>query len=135
MAEIQQIDNELDQAIDAYNGATVELDRLDGELDLNARHLGVAKTSLGNAQERIAKRLRTLYIEGSHGGVVEILLGAQSLDELLTRLDVVERVGAQDAQVLKEVKKFKRDVETSKRNLERARARQAEVVSERAERK
>ena len=135
MGEIERMDSDLASAIEAYNGANVELDRIDGELDTNARHLGVATKSLANSQERIAKRLRALYIDGASGGVVEILLGAQSLDELLTRLDVVERVGAQDAQVLTEVKKFKKDVETSKRRLEAARTSQAKVVAERESRK
>ena len=52
----------------------------------------------------IAERLRALYVNGDGGGAVEIILGAQNLDDLLGRLDMVQRVGDQDAKVLGDVK-------------------------------
>src|SRR5207342_3037083 len=85
LAQVQQLDMAVGQAAEAYNGATLELNRLDAELQRNARHLAVAKKSLNTAQVRIAARLRELYVSGGNGGVVEIVLGAESLDELLTR--------------------------------------------------
>jgi cell wall-associated NlpC family hydrolase len=135
LAQIDEMNMALGRAVEAYNGATLELERIDGELDTNARHLGIAKRSLTTAQRRIAARLRDLYVAGGTGGVVEIILGARSLDDLLNRIDVVERVGAQDAQVLAEVKRFKHDVKVRKVKLQKARRAQAEVVARRAEQK
>ena len=126
---------QLERAVEAYNGATVELNRIDGELQTNARHLVVAKRSLKTAQTRIAARLRELYVNGGTGGVVEIVLGAESLDDLLTRIDMVERVGAQDAKVVAEVKRFQREVRAQKVRLQKARSAQASVVAERASQK
>jgi peptidoglycan DL-endopeptidase CwlO len=135
LAQIDEMDMALGRAVEAYNGATLELGRIDGELRTNARHLDIAKRSLTTGQRRIAARLRDLYVTGGTGGVVEIILGARSLDDLLNRIDVVERVGAQDAQVLAEVKRFRRDVQWRKAKLQRARSAQARVVSQRAEQK
>jgi cell wall-associated NlpC family hydrolase len=132
LAEIDEMDMALGRAVEAYNGATVELQRIDGELRTNERHLGIAKSSLRTGQRRIAARLEELYVNGGTGGVVEIVLGARTLDDLLNRIDVVERVGAQDAKVIAEVKRFKHDVEERKVALKKARARQAEVVAQRA---
>jgi peptidoglycan DL-endopeptidase CwlO len=133
LAEIDEMDMALGRAVEAYNGATLELQRIDGELRTNKRHLGIAKRSLVTGQRRVAVRLKELYVNGGTGGVVEIVLGARTLDDLLNRLDVVERVGAQDAKVIAEVKRFKHDVEARKVRLQKARARQAEVVEQRAE--
>ena len=135
LAEIQEMDSRLALAIEAYNYANVRLDEIDEELDSNARHLVVARSSLDAAQEHIAQRLRTLYVEGGNGGVIEVLLGAQSLDDLLNRLDVAEAVGEQDAKVLGDVKQFRREVASRRSRLQKARSAQAEVVGERAERK
>jgi peptidoglycan DL-endopeptidase CwlO len=135
LAQIDEMNMELGRAVEAYNGATLELERIDGELETNARHLGIAKRSLTTGQRRIAARLRDLYVTGGTGGVVEIILGARSLDDLLNRIDVVERVGAQDAEVLAEVKRFKRDVKIRKVKLQKARSAQADVVARRAEQK
>ena len=83
LEQVQEVDMALGRAVEAYNGATLELNQLDADLQRNARHLDVAKRSLATAQTRIAARLRELYVNGGTGGVVEIVLGAESLDDLL----------------------------------------------------
>jgi cell wall-associated NlpC family hydrolase len=135
LGEIREMDSQLAQAIEAYNYANVRLDELDAELTSNARHLEIARSSLKAAQAHIASRLRALYVEGGSGGVIEVLLGARSLDDLLNRLDVAEAVGAQDAKVLGDVKQFRREVAARRERLKKARAAQAQVVAERAEQK
>ena len=62
-----------------------------------------------------------------------MLLGAESLDDLLNRMDAVERVSDQDARVLREVKHFGVEVKQRKLRLDRARAAQAQVVAEKAD--
>ena len=64
---------------------------------------------------------------------MEVVLGAESLDDLLNRLDAVERVSEQDTRVLREVKEFKAEVKSRKVRLERARKAQASLVAERAD--
>ena len=132
MAQIREMDSELSHAIEAYNLANVQLDQIDADLEANGRHLVVAKTSLGAAQSHIAKRLRALYINGDSGGAVEVILGAKSLDDLLDRLDMAQRVGGQDSQVLRDVKRFREEVETRRSKLRSDRERQAQVVASRA---
>jgi len=135
LAQIRDMDSQLSHAIESYNLANVQLDQIDADLETNARHLAVAKSSLGAAQTHIAKRLRALYINGDSGGAVEVILGAKSLDDLLDRLDIAQRVGGQDSQVLRDVKRFRNEVQTRRAKLRTARARQAQIVGERAAQK
>lgn len=132
LAQIDAAQPQLEQAIESYNYANVQLQELDADLESNARHLVVAKKSLGAAQVHIADRLRALYVNGDGGGAVEVILGAKSLDDLLGRLEVVQRVGSQDAKVLKDVTQFRKEVKQRRANLTRARASQARIVAERA---
>jgi cell wall-associated NlpC family hydrolase len=132
LVEVQQLDSRLSHAVDAYNLADMQLAQLDTDLKSNGRHLVIAKQSLGIAQVHIAKRLRALYINGDSGGAVEVILGAKSLDDLLDRVDVAQRVGGQDSRVLGEVRRFRTEVQTRRQKLRSDRARQAQVVSERA---
>jgi cell wall-associated NlpC family hydrolase len=132
LAQIRQSDAELEKAIESYNYANVQLGQIDADLGSNTRHLAVAKQSLGVAQVHIADRLRALYVNGDSGGAVEVILGAQNLDDLLGRLDMVQRVGDQDAKVLRDVKTFRREVQESRVELQKARVAQAKVVSDRA---
>ena len=132
LAQIHESDVQLEKAIESYNYANVELEQIDADLGSNARHLVIAQKSLNTAQAHIAERLRALYVNGDQGGAVEILLGAENLDDLLGRLDMVQRVGDQDAQVLGDIKEFKKDVKLHRQELTKARARQAELVADRA---
>ena len=110
LAQIHESDIQLEKAIESYNYASVQLGQIDDDLNSNAHHLVVAQKSLNTAQAHIAARLRTLYVNGDQGGAVEILLGAENLDDLLGRLDMVQRVGDQDAKVLGDVKAFRKEV-------------------------
>jgi cell wall-associated NlpC family hydrolase len=135
LAQIEAQSSELEKQIEAYNYARIELARIDGDLEANGRHLVVARKSLGVAQDRIAKRLRALYVNGGGGGAVEVILGAESLDDLLARIDVAQRVGQQDASVLKDVKRFRREVEQRRVRLTSARKAQARLVQQQASKK
>ena len=132
MAELQNLDSSLAVAIEAYNYANVELDRLDGELEANARHLAVARKSLNVAQDRIAERLRDLYVNGDNDSTLEVLLGSRSLDDVIARIDAIERVSKQDSTILAEVREYRREVQTRRANLKDARVEQAERVADRA---
>jgi peptidoglycan DL-endopeptidase CwlO len=135
LTQVQDLDSQLSHAIESYNLANIQLSQIDADLKANGRHLVIARESLGVAQTHIAKRLRALYINGDSGGAVEVILGAKSLDDLLGRLDMAQRVGGQDSRVLAEVRQFRTEVQTRRQKLRSDRARQAQVVSERASQK
>jgi cell wall-associated NlpC family hydrolase len=135
MAEVHQLDVDLEQAIEAYNYANVELERIDGELSVNSRELTAARKSLVVSQRRIAKRLRDLYMHGEGDSTLEVILGATSLDDIVTRLDAINRVSSQDASILDTVQRYRKEVETRRAELQKARAEQARIVSERGARR
>jgi len=92
LAQIQEIQGRAERAQNALYSANVKLQAIEGDLQVNTKRLGVARQGLTVAQTRIGARLRELYINGSGGGTVEILLGAQNLDDLLNRIDAAKRV-------------------------------------------
>jgi peptidoglycan DL-endopeptidase CwlO len=132
LAQIQEIDGQLSHAIEAYDLANVKLDRIRADLKTNSQHLTIARTSLKAAQTHLSERLVSLYKNGSDGGTIEVLLGAKSIDDLLNRLDAVDRVSEQDARVLREVKSFRAQVIERKAKLERAQRSQVQVVADKA---
>jgi len=130
-AELQSMDAELERAIDAYNGATYELDRIEAAIAENKRHLSIARRSFRAAQRNLEERLVALYTEGNPD-VIEVILGAANLDDLLDRLDSAERVSRQDAQIVDSVRASRREIKKRERQLERDRGRQRQVVEQRA---
>ena len=135
LAQIQEIQGRVERASNVLYAANQQLRQITGDLQLNTQRLGVAKQSLGLAQARVEARLRSLYMNGTGGGTVEILLGAQNLDDLLNRIDAAKRVNRQDTQVLHQVRTFRKEVEQRQANLKNAHAAQTELVAERAAQK
>jgi peptidoglycan DL-endopeptidase CwlO len=135
IAEIQQLEMDVGVAAEAYNGATLELERIEGDLATNTRHLAAAKKSLRIAQARVADRLRQLYLNGSSDSTLEVLLGARSLDDVIARIETIERVSRQDTRVLNEVRRFRTEVAARQQRLEKAQKEQERLVAERAAQK
>jgi cell wall-associated NlpC family hydrolase len=135
MAEVENMNHELEATVEAWNYANIELDRIDSDLETNAKHLVAARKSLGVAQRRIEQRLVDLYVNGEGDSTLEVLLGSRSLDDIIARLDAIERVSSQDARILRTVKRYRKEVETRRANLKEARTDQAQIVAEQASQK
>jgi len=135
MAEVESMQAELGQTIEAWNYANIRLDEIESDLELNAKHLVAARKSLVVAQNRIEERLVDLYVNGEGDSTLEVILGSRSLDDIINRLDAIERVSSQDAKILRTVKRYRKEVETRRANLREARSDQAQIVSEQAAQK
>jgi peptidoglycan DL-endopeptidase CwlO len=132
LAQVEQLDRSLDRAIQAYDAATERLQQVKAHLQANKRQLAIARTSFRRSQQTLSLRLVDLYTSGGGDASLEVLLGAANLDDLLNRLDAQDRVATQDATVLRQVTRFKGEVERRERQLVLARKHQAELVGERA---
>jgi peptidoglycan DL-endopeptidase CwlO len=132
LGQIRAIDSSLAKAAEAYNLANIKLDRIKHDQSRNARLLVVARSNLGRAQNALEARLVALYTGRESGSAVEVLLGATSLEDLLSRIEAVDQVSSQDTQVLRQVRSFRGQVQQRKAQLAQARQEQAEVVAERA---
>ncbi|HEY7196341.1 MAG TPA: NlpC/P60 family protein [Gaiellaceae bacterium] len=131
LAEINAIDVQLEQAAEAYNGATYRLSQIRADLRENRARLRIAQQNYKKAQARVADRLVDLY-ESDDGSLTDILVGATSLTDLLDRLDAASRIGAQDAENARLVQKYRAEVRERERQLEAAESAQKQVVAKRA---
>jgi len=131
VAQIEQLDHEVELAVEAYNAAQVKLDGIREEQRVNQRRLDIARSNFAGAEENLHERLVELYVQGEQD-VLEVLLGATSLDELLDRIDTASRVSDQDARIVEEVTTFRAEIKRREAALAKARQRQEEVLAERA---
>jgi cell wall-associated NlpC family hydrolase len=132
LAEINSLDRSLGKAIEAYDASTIKLQHIQTSLNQNKYEMRVARGNLTRAEDRLGKRLRELYMTGEGSdSTMEVLLGAQSLDDVINKLDTANRVSAQDAQVLRQVKLYRSQVATRGAALRRAHRAQQRVVADR----
>jgi cell wall-associated NlpC family hydrolase len=131
--QIHQMDVQLEKSIEAYDAATGKLAQIRQALKTNRFELGVAKHNLHRAQMQLGAQLRALYMNGQEPtSTLAIFLGAQNLDDVLNRLDTVNRVSSEQTQVLAEVKQFRAAVQEHGTMLRHAKAAQVQVVQQRA---
>ncbi len=132
LAQVEQLDARLEQAVEAYNGATVELERIRREMRATRQELGVARANLRLAQRRLATRVHHLYLADDPGSPLDLLLGATSVSEAVAGLEALGRMAEEDARVLRQVGAARRAVVRRARLLRSAQAAQERVVTERA---
>jgi peptidoglycan DL-endopeptidase CwlO len=134
LAEIDAIDMELDRAVEAYNGATVQLETINRDLAANQKRLVTARANLDAARKRVASRVFALYTS-EEPDALAVLLGASSLGDLIERIDSVNRISKDDVRIAEEVTRFRNEVRARQQHLVQAQAQQRKIVAQRAARR
>jgi cell wall-associated NlpC family hydrolase len=131
MAQLAQLSDSLERARSQYDAASYQLARIQRDLKENRREFRVARHNLKASQKTMAQRLVAMYTTDQES-TLEVILGARSLDDMITRLDSAKTVSQADAQVLSEVKQFRAAVKHSGQVLRHARDAQVRLVQQRA---
>jgi peptidoglycan DL-endopeptidase CwlO len=132
LAQVRQLDEQVGDAAERWNGANYRLGQIQKQLDTTRRYLVFARKQVRISQARVRARVRQLYIEGEPASPVEVLLGARSLHEILDLLDANSRLAAQDQRIAARLGKYRKTVADRARQLTVARTDQATVVRRRA---
>jgi cell wall-associated NlpC family hydrolase len=131
LGQLAQLSNSLERARSQYYASTQQLAKIQNDLRVNSHELKIAKHNLKASQRVIAQRLVTLYTS-DQASTLEVVLGARSLDDMITRMDSAKSVTGLDARVLSQVKTFRTAVKRNHELLAKAHAAQQHVVSQRA---
>jgi cell wall-associated NlpC family hydrolase len=132
LGQIQSLDASLEHAVDAYNLANERLEAIKGDLNQNRELLAIASQNFEAAQKALAARMVAIYTAEEADSTLDVLVGSQSLEDLLDGLETVSRVSEQDSKVLADVIGFRTDIRRARARLRKARNQQAELVAERA---
>ena len=131
ISQITSIEVELSSAVERWNLANVKLANIGHDLHRSRWELGVARVNLKRAQTALARQALSVYTSSDSNGTIEVLLGSSSLDDLLTRIDTVNRVSDQRSSVVGDVTVFRRHVARETARLHRAQSEQKQIVAQR----
>jgi cell wall-associated NlpC family hydrolase len=132
LAQIQGLDANLERAVDAYNLANEKLGEIEGDLRENKLELRLARRNLKRSQALLSSRLVDMYTSGNENTGLDVLLGASSIDDLISRIDTMNRVSDQSTEVLGQVKVYRAAVKHRRARLQMAHVQQEELVAERS---
>jgi cell wall-associated NlpC family hydrolase len=131
ISQINSIEVELSSAVERWNLANVKLANIGHDLHRSRWELGVARVNLKRAQTALAQQALSVYTSSDSNGTIEVLLGSSSLDDLLTRIDTVNRVNDQRSSVVGDVKVFRKHVARETARLHHAQSEQKHIVAQR----
>jgi cell wall-associated NlpC family hydrolase len=131
ISQINGIEVELSSAVERWNLANVKLANIGHDLDRSRWELGVARVNLKHAQTALARQALSVYTSSDSNGTLEVLLGSASLDDLLNRIDTVNRVNDQRSSVVGDVTTFRTNVARETARLHHAQNEQKQIVAER----
>jgi cell wall-associated NlpC family hydrolase len=135
LAQIQQIDNSLGAAVEAYNLANVRLHKIEGDQRENRRQLKLTQKGLKVAQAALAARLVSAYTSTEDNSTLSVLLGSTSFDDMLNRIEAVNSTSQQDASIVQQVTSFKAAVQQHRAELKKAHDEQRSIVAQKAAQK
>jgi cell wall-associated NlpC family hydrolase len=131
MQEVAQINKELEQRINQYDYAQVQLGRIRHQLRQTKAQLRLTKRNLAAAELTLRRRAAAIYTSGGDTSSLAVLLGATSFNDLVNRLDESQRVSQQDSRIVNQVTGLRNSLSRKVATLDRAQTAQQRVVATR----
>lgn len=129
IAEVNAIGQQVQAAQDAAWSAKQRVKVVNHSLRQNEYRLHVAKGNLRAARRRLSARLYALYVNGSPS-TIEMLAGAHSLSQMISRAESAQAVSNQDAALGRQALSFERSVQTRERQLRRLKQAREQALRE-----
>ena len=121
-------------AVEHYNQAVSKLETVRARMKENQRLLEVTARNLAVANRQLSARAENLY-KAPSAGLVDVVLSVRTFDELVTQMDLMQRIGDSDVDLVRSITAYKQEVKDRRVEL-RANERAAkQFVEERAQRK
>jgi peptidoglycan DL-endopeptidase CwlO len=103
---VDQLDAELGAAAEDYDYANQQLEDTQAAVKKTTAELRQAEQDLASVQYRLGQRLVDIYKSG-RPSMLGVILNADSFTGLITRLDLLNRLGDQDAELVEQVQAYR----------------------------
>ena len=133
-AKLQGVYHQVDVAVEKYNQATTQLTTVQAQIKENERLLKVAEYNLDIANQQLSARAEDIY-KARDVGVVDVLFAANSFDDLVTQLNLMERLGNSDVDTVKSISAYRQDIRDRRVKLGADKKAAAKLVASAAENK
>jgi murein DD-endopeptidase MepM/ murein hydrolase activator NlpD len=131
--EIDSLGAEVEALEARLTAARARLAVIQARLLEQTRRVEMLREQLSIARKRLAERLLEIYTSGDDASALEILLGAQSLDEAIEQVELYNRVLEQDDALVQEIHDLRVEMVVARRQtqeLEQRHSRETELIAE-----
>ena len=133
-AKLQGVYHQADVAVEKYDEATTQLDGVRQQIKQNSHLLKVAEYNLQVANEQLQSRALDIY-KTRDVGIVDVLFSSSSFDDLVTQLNMMQRLGNSDVDTVKSIGAYQQDIKDRRVKLEADKQSAAKLVADRSSQK
>jgi cell wall-associated NlpC family hydrolase len=133
-AKLQAVHEKVDIAVEKYNQANSQLKTVQQQIKENEHLLKVAEYNLAIANRHLQARAQSIY-KTRDVSLVDVLFASNTFDDLVTQLDLMERLGNNDVDTVKSIAAYTADIKDRRVKLDADKKAAAELVKERAAQK
>ncbi len=134
IAKLGVVRTQAEVATEKYNQATSRLQTVRQQIAENEKLLKQAEYNLSIANDQLRARALDLY-KSRDTGFMDALFSASSFDDLVTQMNLMQRLGNSDVDTMRAIAAYKRDVQDRRVKLEADRKAAAKLVAEAAAQK
>lgn len=127
--EINALRQSSEIAVEQYNQAQIKLNKLQSDLVASREKLIKAEAELAANQEILNKRVAGIYKAGEAIDILELLLSARSIGDLIMAAESLEMVSENDAEIVRRTKKYRKIVEKTSKTLATQESQQAATTN------
>lgn len=117
--KVQELDDQISLLICKINNNNTEIDNVNTEIDNTKKEIEQKKEDIEEQEEVLGKRLRELYKSGGQNSYISLVFSADSLGELISKIDDTAKLMNLDRKVVKELSDSKKKLDQSVENLEK----------------
>lgn len=133
-ARLQNVYQQVDIAVENYNQANESLTTVKGKIKENGSQLKVAEYNLSIAERHLNQRAQDIY-KTHDVSLLDVFFSSNSFDDLVTQLDVMERLSTNDAETVDAVAAIRSDIAQRRVQLKKDQTEATALVKKRAETK
>lgn len=126
--EVSKLEDDYAELQERYRGAKVDLSKVQLQMQRTQAKLAKSRVELRRSKTRLEDRALAVYRDGSGSGQLLEVARAGSFSEFFDKLDTIERVGDNDADILGRVRDLTERVAEQERQVRSARDRKAKLV-------
>ena len=131
---LDQVYNQSEVAIEKYNQATSQLATVQEQIRQNQHLLDVAQHNLRLATQQLKARAQDIY-KSRDVGILDVMLSSASFDDLVTQLNMMERLGNSDVDTVRSIAAYRRNIKNRRVKLEVDKNAATRLVADRAAQK
>ena len=133
-AQLEKVYMQSDVAVERYNEAASRLETVQERIARNRQLLKTAEYKLGVANQHLTARARQAY-KANEAGIVDVLFASRTFDELVTQLDMMQRMAESDADIVRAAAAYRQEIADRRLALEADRQSAVKLVAQREESK